>query len=210
MAWKYLKHIMSKFHVNLSPFMFFLQPAYNLICQSSRFPSTHFHFCELCNLWKLFSPLLRTFFHTLSLLWIIQFVHSTFSIRVQSFCPHTFTFMNWTKFIELFTHQSSRIPSTHFYLRMQGLGCLGTSSSWVQRTRQGDLYQLEFRERGLLSYLQLPLGFDSIIKSRNKVAQCQGSSAWMGIVFIPPHVNSIYSFSDLPSWGPWDWPWQER
>ena len=190
MPWKYWKHIMSTFHFNLSPFMFFFATCIQL--DLSEF---------------------KISFDTLSLLWIMQFVQTIFSIRVGDFLSTHFHFHELSKMHRAFSHQSSRIPSTHFYLRMQGLGCLGTSSSWVQRTRQGDLYQwdrIEFYERGLLSYLQLPLVFDLIIKSRNKVAQCQGSSAWMGIVFIPPHVNSIYSFSDLPSWGPWDWPWQER
>ena len=49
--------------------VFFVQLAYNLIWQSSRFPSTHFHCCELCNSSKLF-----------------------FYIRVRDFLPHTFIY----------------------------------------------------------------------------------------------------------------------
>ena len=54
-------------------------------------------------------------FNTLSLLWIMQFEKTIFSI-VQDFLPHTFTFVNHTICAFNFFHQSSKFLSTHFHI----------------------------------------------------------------------------------------------
>ena len=94
MHWKYVKRFKSRFHVNLSSCMYFLgivQHEYNTSNpphQSSKLPSTHFHFqfCELCN----------------------------FSVRFQDFLPNTFTFtfMNW---LELSFRVRDFLPHTFIY-----------------------------------------------------------------------------------------------